>query len=54
MVGLTSVRKDRLRSRHHPFVPATRTPLSELAELSIRAAQRTDCKWDSKYCKGQP
>ena len=48
MVELTTAYEERLRSRH-PFVPAPRKLLNE---LSIRAAQWTDCKCTTKANRG--
>ena len=40
----------RLRSRH-PFVPAARNLLDNLARLGIRASEWTDHKWKTEYCE---
>ena len=40
----------RLRSRH-PFVPAARNLVDNLARLGIRASEWTDHKWKTEYCE---
>ena len=40
--------KERLKSRH-PFISGARKLLHNLIELGIRAAQRTNLTWDTKY-----
>ena len=40
----------RLRSRH-PFVPAARNLLDNLARLGIRASEWTNYKWKANYCE---
>ena len=48
ILGPATVHEESIRS-HHPFVPAAWKLLRELLfELSIRAAQWTDYKWDVK------
>ena len=42
--GSSDTRQVRLRSRR-PFVPAARNLLDNLAELGIRASERTNHKW---------
>ena len=45
--GSSDTRQVRLRSRR-PFVPAARNLLDNLAELGIRASERTNHKWKSQ------
>ena len=48
--GSTDVRQERLRSRH-PFVPAVRNLLNNLAEIGIHASEWTNNKWNGEYCE---
>ena len=48
--GSSDTRQVRLRSRH-PFVPAARNLLNNLARLGIRASERTNHKWNAEYCE---
>ena len=54
LYGLLSGSSDtcqvRLRSRH-PFVPAVRNLLDNLARLGIHASEWTNHKWKMEYCK---
>ena len=47
--GFSDTRQVRLRSRH-PFVPAARNLLDNLARLGIRASEWTNQKWKTEYC----
>ena len=49
--GSSDTRQARLRSRR-PFVPAAWNLLDNLARLGIRASERTNYKWKTKYCGG--
>ena len=49
--GSSDTRQVRLRSRH-PFVPAARNLLDNLARLGIRASEWTNLKWKTEYCEG--
>ena len=49
--GSSDTRQVRLRSRH-PFVPAARNLLDNLARLGIRASEWTNHKWNAEYCEG--
>ena len=55
LYGLLSGSSDtlqvRLRSRH-PFVPAGRNLLDNLARLTIHASEWTNHKWKTEYCEG--
>ena len=46
----SDTRQIRLRSRH-PFVPAARNLLDNLARLGICASDWTNHKWKTEYCK---
>ena len=46
----SDTRQMRIRSRH-PFVPAVRNLLDNLARLSIRASEWTNHKWNAEYCE---
>ena len=46
--GSSATRQARLRSRH-PFVPAARNLLDNLARLGIRAFEWTNYKWKTEY-----
>ena len=48
--GSSDTRQVRLRFRH-PFVPAARNLLDNLARLGIRASEWTNHKWKIKYCE---
>ena len=48
--GSSDTRQVRLRSGH-PFVPAARNLLDNLARLGIRASKWTNHKWKTEYCK---
>ena len=48
--GSSDTRQVRLRSRH-PFVPAARNLLDNLAKLGIRASEWTNQKWKTEYCE---
>ena len=48
--GSSDTRQVRLRSRH-PFVPAERNLLNNLARLGIRASKWTNHKWKTEYCE---
>ena len=48
--GSSDTRQERLRSRH-PFVPAARNLLDNLARLGIRASEWTNHKWKTEYCE---
>ena len=54
LYGLLSGSSDncqvRLKSRH-PFVPAARNLLDNLARLGIRASEWTNHKWKTEYCE---
>ena len=47
--GSSDTRQVRLRSRH-PFMPAARNLLDNLARLGIRASEWTNHKWKTEYC----
>ena len=49
--GSSDTRQVRLRSRH-PFVPAARSLLDNLARLGIRAFERTNHICKTEYCEG--
>ena len=48
--GPSDTHQVRLRSRH-PFVPAARNHLENLAKLGIRAFEWTNHKWKTEYCE---
>ena len=48
--GSSDTGQMRLRSRH-PFVPAARNLLDNLARLGIRASEWTTHKWTTEYCE---
>ena len=48
--GSSDTRQVRLRSRH-PFVPAARNLLDNLARLGIRVSEWTNHKWKAEYCE---
>ena len=48
--GSSDTGQVRLRSRH-PFVPAARNLLDNLARLGIRASEWTNLKWKTEYCE---
>ena len=48
--GSSDTRQVRLRSRH-PFAPAARNLLNNLARLGIRASEWTNHKWKTVYCE---
>ena len=48
--GSSDNRQARLSSRH-PFVPAARNRLDNLARLGIRASEWPNHKWKTEYCK---
>ena len=48
--GSSDTGQVRLRSRH-PFVPAARNLLDNLARLGIRASEWTNHKWNAEYCE---
>ena len=52
MVGPTFVQGERLPPRH-PFVLEACKLLGELSEMSVRAVQWIDFKWNAKYSEGQ-
>ena len=49
--GSSDNRQVRLRSKH-PFVPASRNLLDNLAGLGIRTSEWINHKWKAGYCKG--
>ena len=50
MSGSSDTRQVRPRSRH-PFVPAARNLLDNLARLGIRASEWKNHKWKTEYCE---
>ena len=50
LTGSSDIRQVRLRSGH-PFVPAARNLLDNLARLGIRASEWTNHKWKTEYCE---
>ena len=48
--GSSDTRQVRLRSRH-PFVPAARNLLDNLARLGIQGSEWTNHKWKMEYCE---
>ena len=48
--GSSDAPQKRLRSRH-PFVPAARNLLNNLARLDIRASEWTNYRWNVEYCE---
>ena len=48
--GFSDARQKRLRSGH-PFVPAARNLLDNLARFGIHASEWPNYKWNAEYCK---
>ena len=48
--GSLDALEDKLRSRYR-FVSAAGNLLNNLAELGIRASQRTNYRWNTEYCE---